>query len=161
MRHSSQTLLTIKGKYLFIEVDIQELEGIIKIRDYYNGAAPVKIVNLLDCTLYYGQKGVTDWKIDRHIKKLPHRKSVYFIWIDPAKTRELVYKLSLNPNDSDEEKSVNIDFDKCFLVENSYGWVSFLDGKQRILLFTKDLKLPQYLLRVIFNLTFLLFSKKK
>lgn len=144
IRESSQTLLQISNRYLFVEMDISEFGGEIRIRDYFDGAAPAKIINLLNRDIYYGQKNVTDWDKNRHVKKLRPRQTAFFCWIDPSSTRELVYKISMY----EPENTINIDFDKCLTDQERYGLVSFLDGIQRTLIFTHDQQLPSYLLRV-------------
>jgi len=151
-------LLTIQAQYLFVEVDVTEMEAKIEISDYFDGAAPVLIVNDSFSDLYYGQKGVTVWESshERHIKKLPSKHTVYFCWIEPLETRELVYKLN-PPNEQkndQSEQSLSLDFDQYVIVDEQCSWVTFFDGKQRVLIFTNDPSLPQYLLRVSLYIVF-------
>lgn len=152
LRGSSQTLFTIQSRYLFVEVDVTEMEAKIKISDYFDGAAPVFIVNDLKENIYYGQKNVTslDLSSERHLKMLPPKSSVYFCWIEPLETREIVFRLESNGNE--ENKPINLDFDRYFVINEASYWITFFDGKQRVLMFTADHNLPQYLLKVGFRI---------
>lgn len=87
---------------------------------------------------------VSDWKQDKYVRKLPPGNMAYFCWMDPLKSRKLVYKLS---STDDEPIVVNIDFDSSVKYDY-YAWISFLNGKQRILMFTNDMFMPQNLLMV-------------
>ena len=140
-------------------MDVSEVEAKIKISDYFYGAAPVLIVNDLRQPVYYGQKDVTSWRSPQsHIHVLPPKHSAFFCWIEPMATvREFVYRMtpdsSATIGQEEEECVINLDFDKFATIENkNCGWVTFFDGKQRVLLFTYDPYLPQYLLRVCFDL---------
>ena len=122
------------------------MEAKIKISDYFHGAFPVLIVNNLRQEIQYGQKNVTKWDSfnKRHIRVLPPKSTVYFTWIEPIEVREIVFKL----DPTIEYDSINLDFDRSVKInENSY-WITSFDGKQRVLIFTNDAKLPQYLLKV-------------
>lgn len=152
--------------YLFVEVDVSEEEVKIKISDYFYGAAPLLIVNDLQVPISYGQKGVTKWEevmegegnssVSQEVSVLPPKYMSFFCWIDPLSTREVVYRL---PDDEQkkekkvEREAINLDFDKYQKIdeEGLTGWVSFFDGKQRVLIFTENPELPQILLNVIFS----------
>ncbi len=54
---SSSTLIRVDGDYLYVDVDITELDATIKISDYFEGSAPVMLVNALNKPITYGQKG--------------------------------------------------------------------------------------------------------
>lgn len=148
LRESTQTLLPIDKKFIFVEVDVTELEAKIRLTEYFDGAAPVLIVNTLKYPVYYGQHEVTDWNNGRRMLTIQPNYMAYFCWLDPYKSRKLEYKISLG---DDELIDVNIDFDTIVNFEEGYSYVSFLDGKQRVLLFTHDYSLPRNLLMVCFN----------
>nr|XP_046914733.1 vacuolar protein sorting-associated protein 13-like [Dermatophagoides farinae] len=143
LRESSQTLLLIDKKFIFVEVDVTELEAKIRLNEYFDGAAPVLIVNTLKYPVFFGQDQVTDWDNGRRMLIMQPNHMAYFCWLDPYKSRRLVYKISL---EDDELIDVNIDFDTIVNFEEGYSYVSFLDGKQRVLLFTQDNSLPRNLL---------------
>lgn len=154
LRESSQTLLTIEKDYLFVEVDVSELEANIKISDYFHGAAPVFIVNDIDQPILYGQKGVTKWAENKYVRKILPRKSVYFCWLEPMGQKEFVYKIGTQ----DTEQTLSLTVDNFGCINEKWNFVSFLDGRQRILLFTLDVNLPRYLLNVSIQSLFLNFQ---
>ena len=124
------------------------MEAKIKISDYFDGAAPVLIVNDLKKELYYGQMNVTNWhpSEQRHIKMLPAEHSSYFCWIDPLAIRNVQFKFSLD--ESEKEKDISLEYDTTNVLDEKYWCVAFFDGKQRVLIFTSDATLPAHLLRV-------------
>merc|ERR1711884_822655 len=71
---------------------------------------------------------------------LPPGQSAFYTWIDPQGDRTLIwgYDLSKASHDfenllvTDGQGLVDLGSNKCL------AWVSFLDGKQRVLLFTED-----------------------
>lgn len=134
IRTSSQTLLPIGDFFIFVEVNVSENEAKIKIGDYFYGAAPVLIANNLPVDVYYGQKGVTNLKSGEKVFCLPAKHRVFFCWLQPGpeQIRELVFQVG------DEEGEVNLDFDKHVKKrdDSTWGYVTFFDEKQRILLFT-------------------------
>lgn len=134
IRTSSQTLLPIEDFYLFVEVNVTEIEAKIKIGDYFYGAAPVLIANNLPVDVFYGQKGVTDLTSGEKVFCLPAKHRVFFCWLQPGpdQIRELVFQVG------DEKGEVNLDFDKHVKKreDSTWGYVTFFDEKQRILLFT-------------------------
>lgn len=145
LRESSQTLLLIDDEYLFVEVDVNEVEAKVKISDYFYGAAPVLVINDLTMKISYGQKGVSEWKSNLHVYDLPSRHMSFFCWIDPLETRELVYRLE---DDTKDHGVINIDFDKFEAIDDTSQWITFFDGKQRVLIFTHSTSLHTTLMGV-------------
>lgn len=149
LRESSQTLLPIDDEYLFVEVAVNEVEAKVKISDYFYGAAPVLVINDLSTKIMYGQKGVSEWTSNLHVFELPSRHMSFFCWIDPLETRELVYRLE---DDKKDREVINLDFDKYQPIDGTSRWITFFDGKQRVLIFTHNATLPQLLLNVSFHI---------
>ncbi|KAJ6225422.1 hypothetical protein RDWZM_003967 [Blomia tropicalis] len=138
---SSQTLLKLgNDKCLFVEVDVTEFEGTIKISDYFDGAAPVLIVNDLDSEILYGQKGVVVWD-KRSNDVLNAKHMVLFCWTEPKAEREFVFKL----HEDDEEQSISLDYDQYVKINDNCGWVTFFDGKQR----TDEITKPKLTFEII------------
>ena len=163
---SSQTLLPINDYYLFVEVEVSEVEAKIKLSDYFYGAAPALIVNDLSVPVLYGQSGVTEWAkgegegeentFGQAVSVLPPKQMCFFCWLDPMGTRQLVYRIPQMPQAngvdgvSSKEDEICLDFDQYQTIDEqgTAGWVTFFDGKQRVLIFTDSPELPQLLLNV-------------
>jgi len=138
--------LLIDGRYLFVEVDVSLIEAKIKVSDYFNGAAPVKIVNDFPVPVDYGQKDVTQFESEKRVFTLLPHEEVYFCWPDPTKPRKLVYRYKV-PKMAPVEDEIDLEYDQAKMFDPSYV-ITFLDKKQRMLLFTCDKELPSYLLNV-------------
>ncbi|XP_049842368.1 LOW QUALITY PROTEIN: intermembrane lipid transfer protein Vps13-like [Schistocerca gregaria] len=128
------TLLRINNKYGGVNVDVQITEGAayVKFTPYEPGMAPALIINHTREPIKFTEKGC---KESRTLK--PHEQ-VMFTWEDPAGARELLWT-------SPKKKEISVDLrkdaiDRTQLADNTeLWWVSFLDGLQRILLFTEDM----------------------
>ncbi|CAG2170405.1 unnamed protein product, partial [Oppiella nova] len=142
---SSSTLVAVNGLYFYVDIDISEWDATIKISDYFDGSAPVMLVNALNTPIMFGQKGVTVWSSktgeQKHVNTLPANHSVHYTWDLPTGVRQLVWK----SNDRVDEQMVDLKCDALLEVDVSQDIhhtkvfvVSFLDGKQRVLLFTND-----------------------
>lgn len=146
-----------------MEVVVSEEEVKIKISDYFYGAAPVLIINDLQVPISYGQKGVTKWEEveggessaskSQEVSVIPPKYMSFFCWIDPLATREVVYRLPGDEQKKEkkvERETIKLDFDRFYKIdeEGLASWVTFLDGKQRVLIFTENPELPQLLLNV-------------
>ena len=142
LKESTSYLVLADDIYFNVFVESNENEIVIKIDDYFDGAAPAKIINSLSgCTVKYGQINAG--------MVLPPNQSVLFTWKDPLKDRQFVYKI----NDS-QEQPASLDQDGAVRVEGHYNnndvyLISFLDGKQRVLLFTFDYHKFENLIKVI------------
>ncbi|KAL3279818.1 hypothetical protein HHI36_017325 [Cryptolaemus montrouzieri] len=133
---SHTTLLRMDNKYGGINVDIQLTEGgiYISLASYGVGMAPALIVNhTRDCMNFWEKQSA-------RISKLKSKHSMLYTWENPSGPRILVWE---GGNKSELEN----DLRKDEVGEYSVGsktegykiyWVSFLDGMQRVLLFTED-----------------------
>lgn len=135
---SSSTLLRVDKEYIYVDVDISEWDATIKISDYFEGSAPVLLVNALDGPIIYGQKGVTVWSSKmgetRHVNTLPANHSILYTWYLPSGERQLVWKYE---DLISQEQIADLKCDALLEVENVFV-ISFLNGKQRVLLFTQN-----------------------
>ena len=138
MNHSFSTLIRVEGQYLYVDVDISEWDATIKISDYFEGSAPVMLVNALNGPIIYGQRGVTVWSSktgeQKHVKTLPPNNCVFYTWHLPSAEHTLVWKYEDLICD---EQTISLKCDSLLDINNVFV-VSFLDGKQRVLLFTND-----------------------
>ena len=145
---SSSTLIRVDKSFLYVYVDISEWDATIKISDYFEGAAPVLLVNALEGPISYGQKGVTVWSSktgEQHqVNILPPNHSTLYTWYLPSGDRRIAWKYG---DLIDEEQIVELKCDTLLDI-NDVFIVSFLDGKQRIVLFTNDYLLATNALQV-------------
>ncbi|XP_038824975.1 vacuolar protein sorting-associated protein 13C-like [Salvelinus namaycush] len=117
---------------VIVDVNISDNSTVISFTDYYDGAAPALIVNHTPwVTITYRQSGSTE------SRALNPGEAQRFAWDDPAGVRKLSWKCQ--EHSSGELGLVK---DECgqFAYDglSQIHWVSFLDGRQRVLLFTED-----------------------
>jgi len=132
---SHTTLLQLYHDYGGINVECLAVEGAITItfQFYCPGFATALIVNhTTNCTIQYHQKDIPEQSLSLG----PHQSALY-TWQNPVGKRELNWTCG-------EKKQLKEELLKddlgCFLANNDTNiyWVSFLDGMQRVLLFTED-----------------------
>ncbi|XP_051484024.1 intermembrane lipid transfer protein VPS13C isoform X2 [Apus apus] len=119
---------------LLVDVNVSEHSTVISFSDYHEGAAPVLIVNHTSWdSLRYKQSGLQEEM------ELKPKQVCLFAWTDPTKTRKLTWGYAQNFGEHDLLK------DDCgqfpYNANTQIHWVSFLDGRQRVLLFTDDVAL--------------------
>ncbi|XP_065589593.1 intermembrane lipid transfer protein VPS13C [Cyrtonyx montezumae] len=119
---------------LLVDVNVSEHSTLISFSDYHEGAAPALIVNHTSWdSLRYKQSGL------RKEMELKPKQVCLFAWTDPTKTRKLAWSYSKSFGEHDLLK------DECgqfpYNANTQIHWVSFLDGRQRVLLFTDDVAL--------------------
>uniref|UniRef100_A0A673Z750 Vacuolar protein sorting 13 homolog C n=1 Tax=Salmo trutta TaxID=8032 RepID=A0A673Z750_SALTR len=117
---------------VIVDVNISDVSTVISFTDYYDGAAPALIVNHTPwVTITYRQSGSTE------SRALNPGEAQRFAWDNPAGVRKLSWKCQ-------EHSSGELDLVKDECGQFAYDglsqvhWVSFLDGRQRVLLFTED-----------------------
>ncbi|OXB82051.1 UNVERIFIED_CONTAM: hypothetical protein H355_004134 [Colinus virginianus] len=119
---------------LLVDVNVSEHSTLISFSDYHEGAAPALIVNHTSWdSLRYKQSGLQEEM------ELKPKQVCLFAWTDPTKTRKLAWSYSQSFGEHDLLK------DECgqfpYNANTQIHWVSFLDGRQRVLLFTDDVAL--------------------
>uniref|UniRef100_A0A8C9NVB1 Vacuolar protein sorting 13 homolog C n=1 Tax=Serinus canaria TaxID=9135 RepID=A0A8C9NVB1_SERCA len=119
---------------LLVDVNVSEHSTVISFTDYHEGAAPALIVNHTPWdSLRYKQSGLQEEM------ELKPRQVCLFAWTDPTKPRKLTWGYSQYFGEHDLLK------DDCgqfpYNANTQIHWVSFLDGRQRVLLFTDDVAL--------------------
>ncbi|XP_055453863.1 intermembrane lipid transfer protein VPS13C isoform X1 [Psammomys obesus] len=132
-RQDNGTLLSLEDLNGGILVDINTAEHstVITFSDYHEGSAPALIMNHTQWdVLTYRQSGSQE-----ELVLLP-RETRLFAWADPTGTRKLTWSYAANFGEHDLLK------DECgqfpYDANIQIHWVSFLDGRQRVLLFTDD-----------------------
>ncbi|EMP30306.1 Vacuolar protein sorting-associated protein 13C [Chelonia mydas] len=119
---------------ILVNVNISENSTVINFSDYHEGAAPALIINQTPWdTLKYKQSGLQDEM------ELKPKEVRLFAWADPTGIRKLTWTYAQNVGEHDLLK------DECgqfpYNSNTQIHWVSFLDGRQRVLLFTDDVAL--------------------
>ncbi|XP_060030384.1 intermembrane lipid transfer protein VPS13C [Erinaceus europaeus] len=135
-RQDNGTLLSLEDLNggIIVDVSTAEHSTIITFSDYHEGSAPALIINHTPWNLLeYKQSGSRE-----EVVLLP-RQARLFAWEDPTGTRKLTWTYAASAGEHDLLK------DGCgqfpYDANNQIHWVSFLDGRQRVLLFTDDVAL--------------------
>ncbi|XP_043520217.1 vacuolar protein sorting-associated protein 13 isoform X6 [Frieseomelitta varia] len=136
---SHTTLLKLNNKYGGINVDIQISEGgvYISLSAYSPGNAPALIINQTPHTIDFWEKG------SLNVRSIQSYNRMFYTWENPAGPRRLVWE---DNNKKEIEETLRKDtlggFQLPDLAEQVY-YVSFLDGTQRVLLFTTNMKVAE------------------
>ncbi|XP_054974528.1 intermembrane lipid transfer protein VPS13C isoform X2 [Sorex araneus] len=135
-RQDNGTLLNLEDLNggILVDVNIAEHSTVITFSDYHEGSAPALIMNHTPWDiLTYKQSG------SREEMVLLPRQARLFAWEDPTGTRKLSWKYAENNGEHDllKDECGQFPYDANIQVH----WVSFLDGRQRVLLFTDDVAL--------------------
>ncbi|KAM5242082.1 intermembrane lipid transfer protein VPS13C isoform 2-T2 [Hipposideros larvatus] len=135
-RQDNGTLLSLEDLNggILVDVNTAEHSTVITFSDYHEGSAPALIINHTPWdTLTYKQSGSQE-----DVQLLPGQARL-FAWADPTGTRKLTWRYAANIGQHSLLK------DECgqfpYDANIQIHWVSFLDGRQRVLLFTDDVAL--------------------
>lgn len=131
---SHTTLLKLKNQYGGINVDIQLTEGAIYISfaAYEEGMAPALMVNHTEFTINYWEKESVQ------VRDLKPLHCQLYTWENPAGPRVLVWEKAHKREIENDLRKDGLGEFKVTDDGPSIYWASFLDGMQRILLFTTD-----------------------
>ncbi|KAM4748951.1 intermembrane lipid transfer protein VPS13C [Rhinophrynus dorsalis] len=135
-KQDNGTLLSLNSMNigLMVDVSVADHSIVIKFSDYYEGAAPALIVNHTPrAKITYNQSGTAQET------ELGPGEVRLFAWADPTGTKKLTWRCSQNTNELDllKDESGQFPYNQNIQIH----WVSFLDGRQRVLLFTEDVAL--------------------
>ncbi|MGH0117440.1 UNVERIFIED_CONTAM: hypothetical protein FKN15_034627 [Acipenser sinensis] len=118
-------------------VNIADHATVISFSDYYEGAAPALIINhTLSLTLKYQQSG--NEELEPGEAKLKPGEAKLFAWNNPAAIRKPELELPTANRRTRSAKGRDESGQFCYNQNTQIHWVSFLDGRQRVLLFTED-----------------------
>uniref|UniRef100_F1KPF0 Vacuolar protein sorting-associated protein 13A n=1 Tax=Ascaris suum TaxID=6253 RepID=F1KPF0_ASCSU len=118
---------------VYATCSIGESSSVIRIEPFEPGMAPALVMNATPQAVEFAQKG------SKSMKRLEPWESCMFTWTDVTRDRELEWK-SGSVTHSDGLFMNLFDSYKSSQPNNiHYYWVSFLNGRQRVLLFTDDL----------------------
>lgn len=122
----------------------------ITFTEYHAGDAPGLIINHTEEQITFWEKGNVNARVLQPFQKM------FYTWIDPAGERKITWNNSGKSNIENDLRRDGVDeFTVSEASESSTGrrrgssasqgsisnkifWVSFLDGTQRVLLFTKN-----------------------
>uniref|UniRef100_A0A8C5AE43 Vacuolar protein sorting 13 homolog C n=1 Tax=Gadus morhua TaxID=8049 RepID=A0A8C5AE43_GADMO len=116
---------------VIVDVSITDHSAVISFTDYYDGASPALVVNHTPwLTIGYKQSGQSA------VRELKPGKAQRFAWDDPAGVRKLSWSCLEHSGELDlvKDECGQFTYDRL----SQAHWVSFLDGRQRVLLFTED-----------------------
>ncbi|XP_033612139.1 vacuolar protein sorting-associated protein 13C, partial [Fukomys damarensis] len=135
-RQDNGTLLSLEelNGGILVDVNTAEHTTVITFSDYHEGSAPALLINHTPWDiLSYKQSGS-----EEEVVLLPGQARL-FAWADPTGTRKLTWTYAANHGEHALLK------DECgqfpYDANIQIHWVSFLDGRQRVLLFTDDVAL--------------------
>nr|XP_012140992.1 PREDICTED: vacuolar protein sorting-associated protein 13C isoform X2 [Megachile rotundata] len=136
---SHTTLLKLNNKYGGINVDIQMSEGgiYISLSVYTYGNAPALIINHTSHTINFWEKG------SLNVRSVQSYNKMFYTWENPAGQRKLVWEDISKKEIEDTLRKDTLGTFKLPDLEEEVFYVSFLDGTQRILLFTTNLKIAE------------------
>ncbi|XP_025764030.1 vacuolar protein sorting-associated protein 13C isoform X7 [Oreochromis niloticus] len=116
---------------IIVDVNLSNHSTVISFSDYYEGAAPALLVNHTPwATISYRQSGSSDF---HDLKPSETRR---FAWDDPTGVRMLRWECRDHSGELDLLKDDVGQF--SYDSQSQIHWVSFLDGRQRVLIFTED-----------------------
>ncbi|CAG9559724.1 unnamed protein product [Danaus chrysippus] len=130
--------LKLNNEYGGLHVEVQLSEGgtYITVRQYRDGHAPALLVN-------YSKHSVTLYEKENvNTRKLPSMNKMLYTWDNPAGPRILIFE---GHKRREIENDLRRDGIGEFMINETQciWWVSFLDGLQRVVLFTEDIELAK------------------
>ncbi|KAJ8665252.1 hypothetical protein QAD02_006914 [Eretmocerus hayati] len=133
------TLLKLDNKYGGINVDIQINEGgvYVTFSPYTPGNAPALIINHTNYCINFWEKG------SMNIRTIKCNHRMFYTWENPAGPKLLVWEDDKKKEYSENLRTDNMDFFKIPGIGQEIYYVSFLDGIQRVLLFTSNFKIAE------------------
>ncbi|KAL0119958.1 hypothetical protein PUN28_007968 [Cardiocondyla obscurior] len=136
---SHTTLLKLDNKYGGINVDVQINEGgvYISMSGYSPGNAPALIVNHTSYTINLWEKGSIN------VRSVQSYNRMFYTWENPAGPRRLVWEDNNGKEIEDNLRKDNLGTFQLPDIDEKLFYVSFLDGTQRVLLFTTSLKIAE------------------
>ncbi|GCC33396.1 hypothetical protein chiPu_0011865, partial [Chiloscyllium punctatum] len=116
---------------IIVDVNVADHATVITFTDYYDGSAPALIINHTTAVKFrFKQSGLQDELI------LDPGEARLFAWADPTGVRKLNWGCAWKTAELDLLKDQFGQF--LWQNNNQIHWVSFLDGRQRVLVFTED-----------------------
>ncbi|XP_066591225.1 intermembrane lipid transfer protein Vps13 isoform X2 [Prorops nasuta] len=133
------TLLKLDNKFGGINVDIQMNEGgvYISMSGYSPGNAPALIVNHTRHSINFWEKG------SMNVRCIQSNNRMFYTWENPAGSRIIVWEDNNKREIEDNLRKDNLGTFEIPDIEEEIYYVSFLDGTQRVLLFTTNLKIAE------------------
>jgi len=132
------TVLRLNNGYggIFIDFQVSESSVVIVCHPYEEGRAPILLVNHTANPVFISESGDGSSGL---VVELPHQHACYYTWRNPNGSRSLTWGSGGGRKEvggRDVLRSGSGSFDSIHGLPTQ--WVSFLHGRQRILLFTAD-----------------------
>ncbi|XP_014471667.1 PREDICTED: vacuolar protein sorting-associated protein 13C isoform X2 [Dinoponera quadriceps] len=136
---SHTTLLKLDNKYGGINVDVQINEGgvYISMSAYTPGNAPALIMNHTSYTINVWEKSSIN------VRSVQSFNRMFYTWENPAGPRKIVWEDNNCKEIEDNLRKDNLGAFQLPDINEEIFYVSFLDGTQRVLLFTTALKIAE------------------
>ncbi|VDK42182.1 unnamed protein product [Anisakis simplex] len=115
---------------VYVTCTLGESSSVIRVEPFEPGMAPALIMNASPRPIEFSQKGA------RSMERLEAWESCMFTWSDVIKDRELEWKCDAASHQDGLFMNAFDTYKPSANVE--YYWVSFLNGRQRVVLFTDD-----------------------
>ncbi|XP_044002668.1 vacuolar protein sorting-associated protein 13 isoform X3 [Aphidius gifuensis] len=133
------TLLKLDNKYGGINVDVNINEGgvYISLSAYSPGDAPGLIINHTPRTMHLWEKG------SMNVRTIQSFNRMFYTWEIPSGSRILLWEDSNKKEIDNDLRKDNLGTFKYEDTDEEFYYVSFLDGTQRVLLFTTNLKIAE------------------
>ncbi|XP_015115234.1 vacuolar protein sorting-associated protein 13 isoform X2 [Diachasma alloeum] len=133
------TLLKLDNKYGGINIDIQINEGgiYISMSGYSPGNAPALIINHTSQTIHLWEKG------SMNVRSLQSFNRMFYTWENPSGPRKLLWEDDNKKEIENDLRQDNLGAFQTPETQEEIFYVSFLDGTQRVLLFTTSLKIAE------------------
>ncbi|XP_062937463.1 intermembrane lipid transfer protein VPS13A isoform X3 [Cynocephalus volans] len=118
---------------IIAEVNLAEHSAVITFSDYHDGAAPFLLINHTRTDpVQYNQSSLGEIE-----DSLPPGKAVFYTWANPVGSRTLKWRCGKSYGEVTQKDDL---MTAMKLGEKTIYLVSFLEGLQRIILFTEDLR---------------------
>ncbi|XP_015584675.1 vacuolar protein sorting-associated protein 13 isoform X2 [Cephus cinctus] len=133
------TLLKLDNKYGGINVDIQINEGgtYISLSEYTPGSAPALIINHTPQTIHLWEKG------SMNVRSVQSFNQMLYTWENPSGPRKIVWEDNNKREIENDLRKNSLGTFQLPETDEEIYFVSFLDGIQRVLLFTNNLKIAE------------------
>lgn len=125
-------------QYGGINVDVQVTEGgvYVTFTPYQPGLAPALIIN-------HTKYDMTLWEKESvNMKKLTAKHRMLHTWENPTGPRLLLWETEKKKELEDDLRKDGLG-EFSLMPDSNIFWVSFLDGMQRVLLFTEDMEIAK------------------
>ncbi|KYM79406.1 Vacuolar protein sorting-associated protein 13A, partial [Atta colombica] len=127
----------LDNKHEGINVDIQINEGGVYISMSVPRNAPAMIINNTPHTINLWEKG------SLNVRSIQSYNRMFYTWENPAESRKLMWEDNIDKEIENNLRKDNLGTFQLSEMDEKLFYVFFLDGTQRVLLFTTNLKIAE------------------